>query len=137
MGIADEKPNWSPDGRTIVFNSNRDFFQVQELYLMNADGSNQRRLTYTDSLINVNPAYSPDGRKIAFRSNANVAVIDADGTNFKVLSAFSSGGQICWSPDGSQLAFSDLTGIFIINSDGSGLKKILADLTIQGVDWSR
>jgi Tol biopolymer transport system component len=38
-------PLWSPDGRTIAFRSSRD--GNPELYLMNADGSGQRRLTNT------------------------------------------------------------------------------------------
>ena len=35
-------PSWSPDGSTIVFSSDRD--GAVELYLMDADGGNQRRL---------------------------------------------------------------------------------------------
>ena len=40
---------WSADGKQIVFDSNRD--GIQEIYIMNSDGSNVKRLTYTNSQI--------------------------------------------------------------------------------------
>jgi Tol biopolymer transport system component len=44
----DSDPAWSPDGRSIAFVSDRD--GNPEIYVMNADGSNQRRLTASSSL---------------------------------------------------------------------------------------
>ena len=47
-GIADDKyPVWSPDGRQIAFNSDRD--GNSEIYVMNADGSGQTNLTQNPS----------------------------------------------------------------------------------------
>ena len=56
-------PVWSPDGRTIVFESLRD--GNGEIYVVNADGSAQRRLTRNPAR-DFAPAWSPDGRRIAF-----------------------------------------------------------------------
>ncbi len=59
-------PDFSPDGAKIVFVSFRD--NNNEIYTMNADGSNQTRLT-ENFVVDVEPVFSPDGSKIAFRSN--------------------------------------------------------------------
>ena len=56
-------PVWSPDGRTIAFESLRD--GNGEIYVVNADGSGQRRLTRNPAH-DFAPAWSPDGRRIAF-----------------------------------------------------------------------
>ena len=58
-----QSPVWSPDGRRIAFVSRRD--GQGRSYVMNADGSGQRRLT-RDARYLATPAWSPDGRKIAF-----------------------------------------------------------------------
>ena len=66
----------------IVFTSSRD--GNPEIYVMDADGKNQRRLTHhpaDDGL----PSWSPDGQKIAFSSyrnggNIQIFVMDSDGT---------------------------------------------------------
>src|SRR4029453_5386695 len=56
----------------------------QEIYVMNADGSDVQRLTF-EQTADVEPAWSPDGSRIAFRSerdgNAEIYVMDADGSN--------------------------------------------------------
>ena len=61
----DALPQWSPDGRRIVFRSMRD--GNAEIYLMNADGTHLRRLTdhpATDTM----PSFSSSGDKVAFTS---------------------------------------------------------------------
>jgi Tol biopolymer transport system component len=73
------KPSWSPDGSKIAFVS------YNEIYTMNADGTNQTRLT-NNSVADYDPAWSPDGRKIAFISRPDgptgeVMTMNADGTD--------------------------------------------------------
>ena len=62
---GDGSPSWSPDGRHIAFESNRD--GNFEIYVMGSDGSNPRRLTNHEAG-DGSPSWSPDGRHIAFES---------------------------------------------------------------------
>jgi Tol biopolymer transport system component len=80
----DSSPVWSPDGSRIAFISDRDrdgrclfhdcIGHAGELYVMDADGSDQRRLTRT-AATESSPSWSPDGRRIVF---SRIADEDAD-----------------------------------------------------------
>ncbi len=59
----DTSPTWSPDGAKIAFASNRHQYDF-EIFVMNADGTDQTRLT--DTFRSTYPAWSPDGAEIAF-----------------------------------------------------------------------
>jgi Tol biopolymer transport system component len=88
--IADQgaDPAWSPDGSRIVFASDRDkngelsygdaVQYANELYVMDPDGSNQRRLTTTKDLNEASPAWSPDGSLLAYQRGE--VVDNAQGT---------------------------------------------------------
>ena len=88
-------PSWSPDGKRIVFTSIRDGhvdakwgLPTSEIYVMDADGKNQRRLT-NNPHDDYSPSWSPDGRRIVFTSrrdgNGEIYVMDADGQNLHNL----------------------------------------------------
>src|SRR5438067_9185087 len=72
---ADLDPSWSPDGTRIAFDSHRDSNLSTEIYVMNADGSDQRRLTHdsgqADQIFNTQPVWSPRGDLIAFLKSRN------------------------------------------------------------------
>jgi Tol biopolymer transport system component len=114
---TDFDPTWSPDGSKIAFVSDRD--GNNEIYRMNADGTDQRRLT-TNAGDDGSPAWSPDGNRIAFYSSRDgffkeVFVMDAaDGGNVSILvpGGFTTDSP-SWSPDGSKVAFRK-------NIDGQG-----------------
>ena len=112
----------------IAFVSDRD--GNSEIYVMDADGNNQTRLT--NNLLNIEdnyPNWSPDGRQIAFVSNRDgnpeIYVMDANGRHQTNLTKNKSGDFYpVWSPDGKKIAFiSDRDGylqLYVMNIDGSG-----------------
>jgi len=94
-------------GGKIAFTSNRD--GNQEVYVMNADGSNQTNLS-SNPANDLAPTRSPDGTKIAFTSNRDgnqqIYVMNADGTNQTRISNNNANDNIPrWSPDGTKIAF--------------------------------
>ena len=155
----DGYPTCSPDGYSIAFVSNRhvklegkqanSFCPGKncDIYLMNADGSHVKRLTFNEGA-NYYPVWSPDGRQIAFfghhagtpLTGTDIFVIDAVGSNVKrVTNSGTWKNGPSWSPDGKRLAFSaypeDQLGpkkhhggfnyeIYVIDSDGSNLKRL-------------
>lgn len=117
----------------IAFRSGRD--GNREIYVMNADGSNQTRLTNNPSLDD-DPTFSPDGSKIAFGSgrdfNDQIYMIGTDGSNLTNITNSPShhDGDPSWSPDGLRIAFSsgrDEPGngdVYVMNLDGSGVVRL-------------
>lgn len=89
----DSMPDFSPDGRTIAFTSNRD--QQGEIYVMRAGGGGLKRLTRRAG-DDWAPDFSPDGKRIAFTQLPGALwVMNADGTGLRRLT---SGVDADWRP---------------------------------------
>ena len=152
-------PAWSPDGSTIVFVSDRhadiDMNLIGtdegdlEIYVMERDGSNIRRLTEDAATAGGQPAWSPDGQWIAFvagRDNkAQIYVINPDGSNQRRLTNDPpANSRPTWSPDGREIAFNcgpemgqwPKFEICVIRADGSGFRTLTQNEVFDAhPDW--
>jgi TolB protein len=146
-GCFNDTPAWSPDGTRIVF-IHADDFDVeadrpvnQQVWVMNANGTNQHALTSDATVKDQVPDWSPDGSKIAYNANAagggQIWVMDSDGDNQHQLTGCAAADPTpcatgddfgtAWSPDGTKIAFlRDLrpTGtndrpVMVMDADGS------------------
>lgn len=134
--VDENDPVWSPDGRQIAFVRNHN-----ALYVMNADGSNARRLSMPggpDATFIEGLSWSPDGRTIAFGATYGqdgwIELVDREGgETWSPLGGETDDRDPDWSPDGGSLVFErttwlcggcDQPGVWISATDGTGLREI-------------
>jgi Tol biopolymer transport system component len=121
---------WSPQGDRIAFLSGRRG-NGYEIFVMNADGSDQRPLRDANAVFVSPPVWSPDGTRVAYTDGSDVYVAAVDGTDAPVnVSANKALGSTdtdpSWSPDGTRVVVSNsipcggCTDLYVINvSDNS------------------
>jgi Tol biopolymer transport system component len=113
-----EQPTISPDGASVAFAWTRDSLanglkSVFDIWVMDIEGRNQRRLTMSNPVESGNgagfPAWSPDGRRLAYTSPAGGIVrlftMNVDGTQQQQVAGTDGGFAPAWSPDGRRLVF--------------------------------
>jgi TolB protein len=150
---SDGDPAWSPDGKTIAFVRG----YPDALWLMDADGSNERQLTMPPRDPDLGPAqdsqpdWSPDGSLIAFtrahesyegptghaRDRLDIFLVRPDGTGLRRLTTAPAQNRApSWSPDGKRIVFSstrgrgDFSHIYVMNANGTRQTR----LTSGGID---
>ncbi len=128
------EPCWGKDGKTIGFISSRDTISG-ELYLMNHDGSNVRRITH-GGLVKEAPALSPDGMHACITLNdrdvRSLAMVNLSTGLVEPLRVPGEYGQRAkFSVDGSTLVLSSYVNgsfeVFTISSTGDNTLQVTRD----------
>jgi Tol biopolymer transport system component len=108
---------------------------LDDLYVMNGDGSNVAQLTHGRET-SVPPVWSPDGTRLAFvcclPSRDSIYLVGADGSGLRRLaSASGEVGRPTWSPDSTRIAYSSYQEhrIYEIRTDGSEAHVLVDDGT--------
>jgi Tol biopolymer transport system component len=157
----DLSPEYSPDGRRIAFTSARSMPPgfpgeqrfYSELYVMDSDGSDARRLTFTEGVVDFQPSWSPDGQRIVvargpgttppdgqLTAPTDLWIIDlASGRNHQLTNSPETWeGFADWSPDGRRIAFEGdpsepgNSDVYTIRADGGGLRRLTSQPGFDG-----
>lgn len=155
---TDTEPGWSPDGRQLTFT--RTTAQPlpvvrKALFVINVDGTRQRRLSPWRLRAGHHPVWSPDGKRIVFCSNEDQAVpnfpsnlysIHPDGTGLVQLTHARAGQQYyssSFSPGGRWMVFSLRPGqdvnerVFVMRTNGADVHALTTGEFWDGTpDWT-
>lgn len=142
------RPAISPDGTKIAFVSSAQGFQLQQIWVMDADGTNFENITKDNNAHSEFPSWSPDGTRIAYHRYApngegDIYIMDADGSNRTNITNSATGDWYPdWHPNGDRIAFHTIADgqmyISTINVDGSGRQELLRGegLLFRNPSWS-
>lgn len=139
----DDDPDWSPDGRTIIFTSHArtdDYRNATsaEIYSIRADGTGAPKALTDNNEEERAPAWSPDGTRIVYscrrapRPDFDICVMNADGTGERKLTDSPLADLTpSWSPDGTRVVFHRTRGqglgawdVWVVNVDGTGESRL-------------
>lgn len=147
---------WSSDGRQLVFPAGPVTVSGPgQIWVMNADGSNQHILFSDPAGLDLNTIFSPDGNYIVFTRCQGggfppcaIYRIRSDGSELTALTNFDPNPDVVdafpnYSPDGRQIAFTSLTrggileAIYVMDSDGSDIRRLTPPaIGASSANWS-
>lgn len=141
--VHDSQPAWSPDGVQIAFVSER--YGRYQIWLMNADGSEQRAFSRSGNLINLHPVWSPDGQSILYTQTdagggvPRVMISRLDEEPFKeirIAPDLLPMREASFSPDGRWIVYESWPDginhdIYIMSTDGVARLRLTADPAVD------
>jgi Tol biopolymer transport system component len=148
------RQSWSPDGTKLAFEERDGAPTFNEIYVMNADGSDQHLLFSDPSYFDFAPNYSPDGGRIVFdrcRKDFEACAIysvKTDGNGLTAITHLDVRRNVMdvdpeYSPDGNTIAFTSFNrggvqaAIYLMGPRGTNVRELSpASLQAQESDWS-
>jgi Tol biopolymer transport system component len=136
------QPSWSPDGRTIAFQSYRD--GTWRIWTVGAEGSNPTAIT-SGPFDDREPQWSPDGTRIAFSSdrsgNYDVWTLDVKSRQVtQVTKNEANDYWPAWSPDGKEIAFVSTRtaspGVYAVAPGGNERLVATTEGTVGAPSWT-
>lgn len=155
---------FSPDGKKLIFQSNRGGYACDKIWIMNTDGS-EKTMVSPDHGAHTCAFFFPDNRRILFSSTSHIPgecppkpdmprtgghvwplypydifSASADGSDMKQITEYPDyDAEPIVSPDGEKIVFGSLRegdfDVYIMNSDGSGLKRLTDKYGYDGGPW--
>jgi Tol biopolymer transport system component len=141
----DDTPAWSPSGTTIAFARHGGPNEDHDIWVMSADGTNQRDLTPGSTSDDRHPSWSPDGKKIVYSGILNdeqgptqlYVVNVATGVIKQLTHDAMTDWQPSWSPTGTRIAFIDTHTHYLWVVNAKGTKERRVDKAYDGSpNWS-
>jgi Tol biopolymer transport system component len=139
---VDRQVAWSPDGTRLALVT-QSLAGNGALVVVDLQAGTTSTAVAGGVDLDLPPAWSPDGTKLAYtdRSSGVVAVVDADGSDRRVLA---TGSAPAWSPDGTQVAFlhgapGERPSVHVISAGGASLRRLTTTETpfsYTGPSWS-
>jgi hypothetical protein len=147
----DSHPDWSPDGKRLLFNTGRNGEGITRILTINPDGSGEEDLRIAGQ----QPSWAPDNERFVYRGCdltgnrcglwlARALPAKPWETGFNMLGPVleePGAGHPDWSPVEDQIVYqSPASGswdLYLINADGSGQRQLTTDPAIEGLpSWS-
>jgi Tol biopolymer transport system component len=124
--LVNIRPSFAPDGSSIAFEQSDVDAGVADIYIVAPDGSGETILTESDAF-KTDPSWAPDASRIAFLSGGGaIGVMNADGTDSRIVFRGNVAGKPAWSPDGLHIAFESDGGIMVMSANGGDAAPIFS-----------
>jgi Tol biopolymer transport system component len=140
-GHGDASPTWSPDGKEIAFQSDRECCvdHSWSLYIVNVHNRHLRKVMPVGGN-DLEPDWSPDGEKLAFTRtfaypDYAIYSVSVDGTQEQQVARDFAASEIPhWSPSGDKILYLGQDGLIVVDANGGNRQVVYSGQSLA-FDW--